>query len=395
MFRRNRRNKRNRRRGTVAVLTAVSLVVLMGFAALAVDVGMLYNAREESQRTADSAALAGAWELLDGDALTGTAEMSEESLAARQRAATFAAANPILGHAPVVDLNSANSPEGDVLIGYIADANHYIGTMSTANPDQANSVRVLVRRDSVRNGPILLAFANILGIESTEVWAEATATFKDGVVGYRANSSTGNAQLLPFALHVNVWNALLAGTYSVGDGYSYNTETGAVAAGADGVRELNLYPGSGGTQLPPGNFGTVDVGSASNSTADIARQILQGVNESDLSYFPNGELKLGPDGTLPLEGDTGLSAGMKDELEAIKGQARAILLFNAVSGSGNNAVYTIVGFAGIRIVDVKLTGSMSGKRVIIQPAFVVDDSAITGSGPGSSKFVYEPPRLVR
>ena len=58
-------------------------------------------------------------------------------------------------------------------------------------------------------------------------------------------------------------------------------------------------------------------------------------------------------------------------------------------------MFTIVGFAGIRILDVKLTGSMSSKKVIIQPAFVVDDAAITGPGSGSSPFVYVPVHLVR
>jgi len=37
-------------------------------------------------------------------------------------------------------------------------------------------------------------------------------------------------------------------------------------------------------------------------------------------------------------------------------------------GPENNASYTIVKFVGVRITYVKLTGSMSNKQVIIQPA---------------------------
>jgi hypothetical protein len=44
---------------------------------------------------------------------------------------------------------------------------------------------------------------------------------------------------------------------------------------------------------------------------------------------------------------------------------------------------------------VKLTGSMSSKEVIIQPAYVVDDSAMTGPGSGSSYFVMKPVFLSR
>jgi Flp pilus assembly protein TadG len=46
--------------GSVAVITAVCLVFLIGFVALVVDVGHLYSVRNELQNAADAAALAGA-----------------------------------------------------------------------------------------------------------------------------------------------------------------------------------------------------------------------------------------------------------------------------------------------------------------------------------------------
>ena len=106
-------------------------------------------------------------------------------------------------------------------------------------------------------------------------------------------------------------------------------------------------------------------------------------------------MSLGPDGTVELTGDTGLSAAIQNDLIAVKGLPRSIPLFSTVAGPGNNSVFTVVGFAGIRIMDVKLTGSMSSKRVIIQPAYVVDDAALTDAGSGASYFVYQPVRLVR
>ena len=48
------------RKGTIIVMVAVMLVVLLGCVALAVDIGYLYVARAELQRAADAAALAGA-----------------------------------------------------------------------------------------------------------------------------------------------------------------------------------------------------------------------------------------------------------------------------------------------------------------------------------------------
>jgi hypothetical protein len=53
-------------RGTVAITVALALTVLLGFAALVVDVGLNWAVRTEAQTAADSAALAGAARLPDG-----------------------------------------------------------------------------------------------------------------------------------------------------------------------------------------------------------------------------------------------------------------------------------------------------------------------------------------
>ncbi|MEJ2152821.1 MAG: pilus assembly protein TadG-related protein, partial [Gemmatimonadota bacterium] len=47
-------------RGVSIVFVAITIVASMAAVALAIDIGMLLNARTEAQRAADSAALAGA-----------------------------------------------------------------------------------------------------------------------------------------------------------------------------------------------------------------------------------------------------------------------------------------------------------------------------------------------
>jgi Flp pilus assembly protein TadG len=394
MFTTGKRIDHYRRRGAVAALTAVSGTVLVGFIALTVDLGVLYNVRAELQRTADAAAMAGAWEMV----LARQNEASEEEVlaAARDRVLHVARLNRVQGRVLEVDENPGNDPDGDVVLGYLENATNRNAPLDTSDPSRFNTVMVTVRRSEIRNGPVQLFFAQIFGVRTGSVEATAAATFRDGVVGFNHN---GSPRLLPFALHVDAWNGLLDGTFTTGDSFGYDRDTGLVTAGRDGELELNLYPGGGSGQLPPGNFGTVNIGTSGGSASTLSRQILEGVDAEDLEYH-GGELVLGEDGTLSLggqefelSGDPGLSASIEKALLAIKGQARIIPLFDEVSGSGNNAVFRIVGFAGIRIMDVKLTGSMSKKRVIIQPSHVMDDSAIAGSG--SSYFVYEPVRLSR
>ena len=88
-------------------------------------------------------------------------------------------------------------------------------------------------------------------------------------------------------------------------------------------------------------------------------------------------------------------AGIKDELNAIKGEPRAIPLFTQVSGPGNNAVYTIVRFVGIRIMHVQLTGKPSTKHVYIQPAPFSDFSVIPGDTELTSDSILTSPGLVQ
>jgi hypothetical protein len=196
-------------------------------------------------------------------------------------------------------------------------------------------------------------------------------------------------QLLPFALDLDTWNDLMAGNAS--DDWTYNPETGAVTCGSDGIKEVNLYPQGTGC---PGNRGTVDIGGSNNSTSDIARQIVDGVSPDDLAHH-GGSLEFDACGELELNGDTGISAGVKDELASIIGDPRMIPIFSEVVGPGNNADYTIVKFAGIRIMEVKLTGKMSSKRLIIQPCNIVADGVIPSPVEGQGEFIYTPVRLIR
>jgi hypothetical protein len=329
--------------------------------------------------------------LFDQDRLAGAPQMSDEIAAARAAAAQYAAANAIVNDSPDVDSTD------DVLVGRLDQPWDPSEPLSFADPNGFNTVRVLVRRDGDLNGPVDLFFAGIFGQTSAELEAEAFAIMRSDIAGFRPSEEGGNAGILPLTLSIDAWNNLLNGTFTSGDDYGYEADSQTVSSGADGIRELNLYPGGGTGQLPPGNFGTLDIGDSSNSSDDIKRQILEGISPQDIIDLGK-DLMLGSDGTLPLNGDTGLSAGFESELKAVIGQPRTIPLFSTVTGPGDNSTFTIVGFAGIVILDVKLTGPMSKKRVTIQPAYVIDPTGVPadpGLVPGAGDFVYRPIELVR
>ena len=66
-----------------------------------------------------------------------------------------------------------------------------------------------------------------------------------------------------------------------------------------------------------------------------------------------------------------------------------------VIGEGNNARYTIVGFAGVIITEAVLVGSQNTKHITIQPEFVIDGTAIGGGSITTSKYVYRGVYLTR
>jgi len=377
----NTRGRPRARKGNVLVLTTFSMVCLIALLALTVDLGYLKVARTELQRSADAAAMAAAWELIDDDALYGSDSyyLEEE---ARTKAGQYAGLNTVTTQGPALDYQ-------DVLVGYLPNPLDPASPMLFGTGNPPNAVQVSVKKTAALNGEVPLFFARLIGYDGSSLQAQATAALVNSVIGWTTPSSGGNLDLLPFALDQVTWNGLLAGVGE--DDWTYDPETGELTAGSDGILEVNLFPQDTGA---PGNRGTVDIGSNNNSTADIARQIVEGVSPEDLEYH-DGEIKLDENGELFLNGDTGISAGVKDELASIKGNPRTILIFREVHGPGNNATYTIVGFAGIRIMDVKLTGQMSSKRVTIQPAIHVSQGAIPSPNAQTSQFVYSPVWLVR
>ena len=253
-----------------------------------------------------------------------------------------------------------------------------------------NAVRVTVRRSHQVNGAAPLFFARLLGHQDAEIQAQATAALLTNIRGFHTPPSGKPIGMLPFALDEDTALDMLAGEGE--DHWRWDHANQQVASGKDGAVEVNLYPQGTGS---PGNRGTVNIGSSNNSTSDISRQILGGVTAADLSHH-GGELVFDEYGNIYLNGDTGISAGIKDDLASIIGEPKVVPIFRQVTGNGNNATYQIVDFVGIRVLDVKLTGSMSSKRVTIQPASIVCTGTVYDPGSTSTgHFIYSPVWLVR
>ena len=138
-----------RERGSTLVLYTVAMVAMMGFAALALDMGMLRKARAEAQRAADASALAGVAAIIQLD----LPQAREESAA-------------VANAKQAVDTNYMNGVRFDsaseITVQVIYD-----------------SVKV---RTTVRRASVPTWFARVFGLNSFPVGAKAAAV-ADNVSG--------------------------------------------------------------------------------------------------------------------------------------------------------------------------------------------------------------------
>ncbi|MFO0912903.1 MAG: pilus assembly protein TadG-related protein [Pirellulales bacterium] len=151
MTKRNRRLPR--RRGTILILTALLLVILLGFAAFSIDTGYMLMARTQLQTAADSAALASA------------ATMGNDPAISTAAAKRFAEMNKI--GARNVQLTSTDVEYG----------NWNAGTQAFTPTGQGlgNAVRIVARADAAHGGPVPLFFGKVFGRKFVNLEASAVA----------------------------------------------------------------------------------------------------------------------------------------------------------------------------------------------------------------------------
>lgn len=158
----------NNQRGAVAVIVGITLAVLLSFLALAIDVGYIYATKNELQNAADSAALAATGKLGNLYSLGAnpkTYVCNRSDIVPVAQAVVGSGKNKAGG-------SDISISDADIFINNIDNA----GTkFSTNNYNQPDAVRVIARRDSVLNSQIVTFFAQIFGVDSVPVVADATA----------------------------------------------------------------------------------------------------------------------------------------------------------------------------------------------------------------------------
>lgn len=363
------------------VLTLVILVTLIGFAALTVDVGALYNTRADLQNAADAAALAGG-SALAGDAMLRVRQGNSSSSVSAEAGALILERAQASG---LLNYSFASSgtviPSGDIVSGWI-DLSSSTSPIDPSRPfSQHNAVQVYVRRtQGSANGPVDFFFASIFGMSEGDVTASAVAAFDDRVSGY--DTGAGGGDLLPFTVDVTEYNNQVAAGNDI---YDYDAGAGNVLSGGDSMPEVNIYP----AKLAPGNFGLLNIGVGNQGTPALADHIENGVppehveNEigtSELTFYNDD----GQATTYNITGNPGLKASLERAIKTRIGDIVAIPVHDQVTGNGANTVYRITGIRFVRVMNVKLQGSSQSRGLWLQPVSYSGAGVVTSTGAPSS-----------
>jgi Putative Flp pilus-assembly TadE/G-like len=171
-------------RGGVAIIVAVSVIVLLSVAALVIDIGYGFVVNNQLQNAADAGALAGARAL--GNYYCPATDPDNPCLSpATMKATTVSDVEPV-ARAVVTDIVGKNYAakvalaidDGDIEVGWWdLDAKTFSATY-TGDPAEyspPNAVRVRTRRDTTTNTPLQTFLGNILGVANINLSKQATA----------------------------------------------------------------------------------------------------------------------------------------------------------------------------------------------------------------------------
>ena len=243
--------------GQLLFLTAIAMVVLIGFAALATDVGLLWSERRRMQTAADAAAIAGATALRNSESIASAADnvASLNGFTNGTNSATIAVNNP-----PASGLYSGNSNYVEVIVTQ-PEPTYFLRVLGY------DSMRVSARAVSgAINGPACVYSLDPAAQQAIYVSGTANITAKCGVID---NSNSSTALDLSGTVNFTANSIGVVGDYTPHGTITVSPEpVTAVAAASDPLISLaepsvaTYTPASStnaGSYSVSGTYGTVTV----------------------------------------------------------------------------------------------------------------------------------------
>jgi len=228
------------KRGQVLVLVALAIFVLLGFAALGIDVGFMYSVRHELQRSADAGALAGASAFTTGDWNDTSMSSTSPRGIADARAREFASKDKVI--------QTTLNPASEVAVSFPRHDHIEVVTSRIAD----------------------LFFARIFGISNRFITARAVA--KAEVAGPQVPTNCIKPWAIPVPWNDNTGVDNRGNPTTVPDGLYESPEEVYTTLNADGTWTPRCVDPSVPTGMCPGTQMTLKIGSPSSDNTSPSGQ---------------------------------------------------------------------------------------------------------------------------
>ena len=144
----------------------------------------------------------------------------------------------------------------------------------------------------------------------------------------------------------------------------------------------------GGADIP-GNWGTVDFDGGANSNADTKEWIDNGY--PDPVEFGNHSVTSCVGEPHCYEGDTGALAGINSELNGLRSSGIYFTLpvFNYAENPGGNALLHLMGVVRVRLIDYKVNGTEADRffELSVKPGLITGTCCGSGGGDGGNRVI--------
>ncbi|MDA0285078.1 MAG: hypothetical protein O3B13_18620 [Planctomycetota bacterium] len=410
--RQTNRVQNSKRRGSMALAAMMSLLVIVGGVAVALDRLWLDSAQTELEAAVEAAALRGGQFLACDDLLRPESDIAARLERAREAAGDIASKNLIAGNPVELDI----TPEGDIRFGRLVHRGRTGDDVFLETNDRPTSVVVRAVHSRARNNPVAMFLKSVIGNKEADVAALSEATIDNQVVGLQPLADVP-VPVLPIAIlrggsggdrrgedgprgegrrHGNgdandrgddegnlseSWTSQIDDREG-GDQYRFDELTGQITEEPDGIPEIRVRSAVRRGNPKQANVHLFVV-NQSSSLQQLVSQVRSGWSESDMpGHLSTMRLD---EGSHEFETVNGINGSMPQVLRELIGECRILFLYDRFlpagrSGAGRIQIEQAV--AGRILSVTELDDECC--ELIIQPGVLTTRTALLASESGSS-----------
>jgi len=363
------------RRGSMALAAMMSLLVIIGGVAVALDRLWLDNAQTELEAAVEAAALRGGQFLASDDLLRLEFDIETRLELARNEAGSIADQNLIAGEP--VELNAA--PDGDIRFGRLVRRERTGADVFLETSDRPTSVVVRGTHSRSRNNPVAMFLNSVSGSDGADVSAMSEASIDNRVLSLRPLAGVP-VPVLPIAILRDggedrtgeSWESQIENREGA-DNYGFDEQTGEITKGPDGIPEIRVRSAVRRGNPEEANVHLFVV-SDSATIEQLVSHVSNGWSEQDMPS-QLAELRLDQE-AHEFKTVNGINGPTPEAIEQLLGECRILFLYDEFiprgrSGAGHVQITRAV--AG-RVLSIKELGDDSSE-LVIQPGVMTTRTA--------------------